>query len=98
MSELELFQLLHDSVELTRKSVGSITKSCHEKSTCLNLLILHNSSAYQSNDLQLEQLIYYKLFNSFCFGALPRFGLQRILAQYKYSILYYVTLQQEMAQ
>ena len=53
---------------------------------CLNVLILHSSTAYQSNCLQLELLIDYELLNPFCFDALSSLGLPRILAQYKYFI------------
>ena len=61
----------------------------HMFTTCLNLIILHSSPAYQSNCLQLELPIDYQLLNPFCFGALPSLGLPRILAQYKYFIYYY---------
>ena len=75
MSDLELFQLLHDST-------GNIATFRRKlKPAFENVLIFHSSPAYQSNCLQLELHIDYELLNPFCFGALPSLGLPRILAQ-----------------
>ena len=70
---------LWNSLPVSVKSVGNIATFCHQlKTTCLNLLILHSSPAYQSNCLVLELLIDYELLNSFCFGALPSLRFPRI--------------------
>ena len=50
---------LWNSSPVSVKYVGNITTFCRKLKTCLNLRILHSSSAYQSNCLQLELLIDY---------------------------------------